>query len=625
MLGDPSPSWGEAPKLFPGQSFIDTRVMGRHAGQELPPLMLLSDLPSAEPLLAARPAAAPEVLAPLRKVAEDRALVVSGGYQEGGAISTQSGLARMDQGEASVWAGTRHDHVHPYEDGGGNRINYSYDRLNSQMAANWRFSPQARLSGFAMHDSFRDVRLPNYGVDAPEMDRTIASSVFEATPSGAIERVELGLTHDRLTYTSDNVSLRTPSAVGLFYRGAWTATRGVARGEFTSGVFRNTVTVDGGFMTYNIDVARLAPGMGIASHRLPDVQMIQGGLTFATATAMNSRDRLSAALRLDGLHSQANKRSDTPNAAGSGAATYAVTPQQLWDGYYGAGRDSSPTDLNVSGRVRWEHDLAERGGQVYADLRRAVRNPDAGERFYASSGPAALVQVGDPQLSPEAHHRSEVGGRLDFDGFAGSFAPKTPEGAWRVAASGYFDRVSDFITPDRARGQPGILMSNKAIVYRNVDAYLAGAALESWWQVSDRIAARGRLSWTRGANLSDHRPLYQIPPLEGEAVIEYRRDVMPDATLNLGTRLGFAATQNRIDADTSTGSGQDTTGATGGWATLDLFCGMVFYDRLGLSAGVSNLLDKRYHLHANPMPQSATTRAQYAPGRSVFVMGSLAF
>ncbi len=616
----------EQPKLLPDQSFIDTRYMPRHAGQDVPPTMLLGDLPVAEPLMPAKTSWPTEFFAQRRAVAAARNVALTGGLQGNGAVSTQAGLANMEVGDTTVWGGARHDHVKPYEDGAGQRVNYGYDRVNTQLAANWRPAPKSRLSGFVMRDAFNNHRIPNYGIDATRLDRYLASTVFEHAPQDSkVGRVEAGLVFDALSYDADNVTLRDRSSLGLKYNGLWTTTRGTLRGEFTTGAFRNTVTADFSLLKYNIDIDALYPAQGEAVHRMPDVQTQQAGLTFATATRLSPQDGLAAALRLDAIHSDPNDRSNLPAVSGGGASSFQVTPQQLWNSYYGNNNDSRPTNLNVSGRLLLSHDTEDKAGRLHADLRRAVRSPDAGERFYANSGPTALIQVGNPQLNPEAHHRFEVGARHDGDGFRGNFAPGNPTGSWRLAATLYADRIQDFITADRARGQAGILKSDGAVIYRNVEAYMAGTGLEGWWQVSESWGARARLSWTRGENLTDSRPLYQIPPLDGEMVIEHRRELAPDTVGSVGARLSFAATQNRVDASAGSGSGQDTAGRTAGWALFDLFAGAALGDRAAITAGIANVLDKHYHLHVNPLPQSPTTRPQWAPGRSAFVQATFSF
>jgi iron complex outermembrane receptor protein len=615
----------EPPKLFVDPSFIDTRSMPRHAGVDLPPLIALGELATAEPLMPSKTPWPAEFQAQRRAVAGEGDLALSGGYQGNGTASTEAGVAHADTAEASIWAGLRHDHVKPYEDGAGQRVSYGYDRLNAHAAAQWRPAERTRLTTFVMRDSFDDNRIPSYGIDATRYDRYVASATAEHRPAGSVfNRVEAGLTHDLVSYDADNTTLRDKGGLGLAYKGLLTTTRGLARGEFDTGRFRNTLTADLGVQHHNIDIDALYPAQGSASHRMPEVETLQAGLSASTATRLSARDGLAAGLRLDASHADPNKRSHLPPVSGTGASSFQVTPAQLWQRYYGT-TDSNPVVVNLSGRVMATRDTEDKTGRLHLDLRRAVRTPDAGERFYASSGPASATQVGNPQLDPEAHHRLEVGLRQDGGGFKGNFAPGNPAGSWRFAATAYGDRVVDFVTADRARGQPGILRNDGAVVYRNVEAYLAGATAEVWWQAADGWAARARLSWTRGENLTDSRPLYQIPPVDGEVVVEHRHEVAPDTVGSAGARLSFAASQNRIDSSTATGSGQDTAGATAGWALLDLFAGVAVGQRAALTAGIANVLDKHYHLHVNPLPQSPTSRLQWAPGRSAFVQATVSF
>lgn len=615
----------EPPKYSVDPSFIDTRGMPRHAGIDLPPLMQMGELATAEPLMPAKTAWPVEFLAQRRSVAASGDVALSGGYQGNGSAATQVALAHLDTDGGSIWAGLRHDLVKPYEDGAGQRVNYGYNRLNAQTAAQWRPTERTRLAGFVMRDAYENHRIPNYGIDAPRLDRYAASTSFEHRPDGTVfNRVEAGLSHDVTSYDADNVTLRNGSSLGMAYKGLLTTTRGLVRGEFDTGRFRNTLTADLGVLHHNIDIDTLYPAQGSASHRMPDVETLQAGLSVSTATRLSERTGLTAGLRIDGNHADPNKRSHLPPVSGTGASSFQVTPAQLWERYYGT-TESIPVTVNLSGRVMATRDSEDGTGRLHVDLRRAVRMPDAGERFYASSGPASVTQVGNPQLAPEAHHRLELGVRQDGGGFKGNFAPGNPIGSWRIAVTAYGDRVVDFVTADRARGQPGILKSDGAVVYRNVGAYLAGAGAEAWWQAGDRWAARARLSWTRGENLSDSRPLYQIPPLEGEVVVEHRRELAPDTVGSAGARLSFAASQNRIDDSTTSGAGQDTAGATAGWALFDLFAGIVLGDRAALTAGIANVLDKHYHLHVNPLPHSPTTRLQWAPGRSAFVQATVSF
>lgn len=615
----------EPPKFVPDPSFIDTRQMQRHAGQDLPSLMLLGELAWAESMTLARQPLPPEASVWRRDVTTAAEAAFGGGYQGNGSVAMQSGAAHLGDSDAGMWAGLRHDHAKPYEDGGGARVNSGYDRINAQMAAEVHPTPRSRAAGFVMRDSIRDLRIPGYGIDATDYDRYVASAMTEHAPqSSMFRRVQAGLTFDGVTYDADNFSLRTRGSQGLAYKGLLTTTRGLVRGDFQTGRFRNTLTADLGVLHHQIDIAARSPAVGTASYRMPDVETLVGGLTLSSATPLSSHDTLMGGIRVDLSHADANKRSTVPPVTGTGASSYRYSPQQLWDRYYGP-TESDPLAVGVSARLQALHDLEDRTGRLHVDIRRAVRNPDAGERFYAGTGPAAITQVGNPDLRSEAHHRLELGGRKDFSGFKSPFAPDNPAGSWRLSASVYGDRVVDFITADRARGQAGILRSDGAVVYRNVEAYLAGAVAELWWQPLDSWGARAKLAWTRGENISDGLPLYQIAPLEGEVVIEHRRELAPDAMGSAGLRLSFAGSQNRIDSYSTTGSAQDTAGATAGWAILDMFFGAKLGERAAVTAGIANLLDKEYHLHVNPLPQGPTTRMQRAPGRGAFLQATIGF
>jgi iron complex outermembrane receptor protein len=617
----------DPPKLLADPSFVDTRFMTRHDGLDLPPLLIGPQaLLTAEHYFLARPPGAAEADSLRRQVVDSGTLVGSGGYMGNGAIATQSALARQDGTEGSAWAGMRHDHMHPYQDGGGGRINTSYDRLNSQLAASWRPTPETRLSGYAMRDGFSGFRLPNYGVDGTRLDRTYATTVLERKPApDGFQLVQAALSFHEDSYDADNVTDRNRASLGLIYKGLFTATRALLRGQADGLGMRHTVTFDAGQINYTMDQQNLFPSQGTAAYRIPDVRTSQGALTWSGTTQPAPGATLTAGTRVDAWHSDVGKRSQVPGLAGIGAGSFAISPQQLWNSYYNGPNHGEVTNVNLSARLNYTQDLNGGSDRLSVDLRRLVRNPDNSERYLASTGTAATIQVGNPNLAPEAHHRLELGGRSDFGGFKGSFDPATPAGSARLAANVYVDRVMDFITSDRAHGQPGILKTNSALIYRDVDAYLTGAQLEGWWQAAPDLAARARLAWMRGENLTDSRPLYQVPPLEGEVVLDYRRPLFGDVVMNAGTRLAFAATQNRVDGITATGSAQDRTGATGGWATWDLFAGLALASNAAITGGVSNLLDKRYHLHVNPPPNGPTTTAMEAPGRTLYLMATIGF
>lgn len=614
----------DEPLLFPDRSFVDTRFLTRQAGQDLPPSIGITDLSSAAALQlgSQRPA---DRAAPLKAFGADKEVTFTAGYDGAGDIRTVAGVVHEQADKSALWAGVRRDNASPYLDGGGSRVGFGYDRLLTEAAVRHDITPDTRIHVFALRDAYADFTLPHYGIDAPRLEKWVASSVVQhSAPTGPFDKVEGGGDVTVISYGADNITLRPPGALGLAYKAQWVVGKGLLRGEFHSGPFTNTVTADGSVARYNTDVFTQYPTQGLSSYRIPEAEILRSALTFSSAAPLSAGDKVVAGLRVEGAHSRAAAADHVPAATGSGAAAYNLSPQQLWDRYYGAGRHNDPTDLTVNARLLYTHRV-DAGTTVFAGLRREVRIPEAGERFYANSGSSSLLVVGDPELAPEAHHKAEIGGEARSAGFTGFLTPQATAGTWKVTAVAAYDRVHDFITADHARGQAGVLMSDQAIVYRNVEAWLGTTTLEGWWQALDSVGVRAQMNWAMGDNLSDHRPLYQVPPLEGAVTVEHRREVAPGADAGLGLRMAFAGTQHRVDAYTQTGSGQDTAGQTPGYSVWDLFGSLTLRDRLSMTAGVANLFDKRYATHVVPLPQGPTTRPLEAPGRSLYLMVSTGF
>ena len=147
--------------------------------------------------------------------------------------------------------------------------------------------------------------------------------------------------------------------------------------------------------------------------------------------------------------------------------------------------------------------------------------------------------VGNPTLDPEIHHQFDVG--LNWR-----------TGDWEAGGDLFYNRVSDFILRDLAHGQPGILLSDNATIYRNVDATLYGLELEVTRHWTHGWESRATLAYVHAENTTDSRAIAQIPPLEVSLALDYRQD-----SWSGGAELRGAARQTRVDSDPVTGSGLD--------------------------------------------------------------------
>jgi iron complex outermembrane recepter protein len=212
------------------------------------------------------------------------------------------------------------------------------------------------------------------------------------------------------------------------------------------------------------------------------------------------------------------------------------TPNDLYRQYYGVS-GSDRAENNLGGLAFLEYELT--GSTVLSfGFSRSVRTADATERSMASDqGPNSWV--GNPTIDPEAHHQAEAG--VDMTGKD-----------WRLFGNVYADWVNDFIMRDRARGQDGILLSNGASVYRNVDALLTGFTIGGQYRFGGNWVIDANAAYTFGENVSDSRALSQIPPLEGMVSLTFKEDGW-----SLGGTLRGAIQQTRVDDDPATGSGLD--------------------------------------------------------------------
>lgn len=331
----------------------------------------------------------------------------------------------------------------------------------------------------------------------------------------------------------------------------------------------------------------------------PDAEIGQAGLFAEWERSLNAWSRMSAGLRYDRVDAEAHRARETPAAAGR------LSPDELYQIYYGAGADAARED-NLGGFLRYERDLRRRDLSWFAALSRSVRTADATERYMAANAmmmDPSTRWVGNPGLMPEVHRQLELG----FT--AGS-------GRWGLSATAWYDDVDDYVLRDRAAGQDGVLRSDGASIYRNVSAELYGAETELAWRWRPAWVARMSLAYVHATNTSDDRPLAQTPPLEGSLGLEHER-----AAWRWGGTLRWADDQPRSD----TASGLDL-GSSPGWAVLDLYARYSWSARGRLSLGVDNVFDRSYAEHlTREAAFDPEVHRVHEPGRSLWVNASLSF
>jgi iron complex outermembrane receptor protein len=304
----------------------------------------------------------------------------------------------------------------------------------------------------------------------------------------------------------------------------------------------------------------------------PDAELTQTGLFAEGERTLGTGSRLRFGLRLDSFEASAGAADLAPTGSNP-------SPNRLYDLYYG--QTAKPwSETGLSALLRYERSLRS-GRTLFTGVSRSLSAPDATARYLGAGNPnPAQRWVGNPGLDVAAHHQVDLG-----------FAAAAARHSW--TATTFLDRVTDFVLRDRARGQPGILLADRASIYRNVDARLVGLELDGSWAVSGRLTLSGNAAWVRADNRTDDRPLAQIPPLQGVAAAEWAR-----AAWHASAALRWALEQDRVDADPATGSGLDF-GPTPGHAVLDFRVAIPLGRGLEMLTGIDNLFDATWADHLN--------------------------
>lgn len=249
----------------------------------------------------------------------------------------------------------------------------------------------------------------------------------------------------------------------------------------------------------------------------PDATLDQGGLYLEGVQYLGSRSRLLLGARFDRFAAEADKADIKP-------AGMNRSPNQLFESYYGyRAQDWSTSEWG--GLVRYERLLMQKL-TLFTGASRSTRAADTTERFLGANNMVPAKRwVGNPLLRPARHSQLDLG-----------LSSQDQSSTWSV--TGFVDQADDFILRDRAHGQEGILRSDNATIYRNIEARLVGLEAEGSYRVAERWQLAGTGSWVQGDNRTDDRPLAQIPPLQGWLQLDYGVDRWGGAGLdNLFDRI----------------------------------------------------------------------------------------
>lgn len=606
--------------------FIDTQALQRHAGQQLPPIVGLKELTAGRPISHFTKPLAETPNWAMKDVEHARSPIkAGGGFWNGPDQKYASVKAAAGSADGLIVGGYRTETARGYEDGDGNRVDWGYDNHLGHLFGRWSPRRDVTLTAVALSDYIARAHLPNYTMDATNLFRRFGkASLQKKEPSNFIDELNVDVSWYNMAADTNNHEIRPLTAVNrLIYPADQNIVR--ARAELTYTLSEELSGSTGADIRYNtLSTKRNIVNTGHPVTNAffhPTTQEWWGGAFADLRYDMTPQTRIEGGVRLDVVSISAKDAHRVPT---TGNALHDISPQTLYDTYYGTGQDTSTVQHNVSARLRLENEVS-RTLTLFGDVRRELRPGDPSERYKAAAGPAAARDIGNPGLKPERHRVLEVGATFNSAAFAQYGPTRGAANTWRIEGSLRHDDVKDFITGDRARGQPGILKNDNAPIYRNVDARLSKVDLDIQWNVNENVSVRALSTYSLGRNTTDRRDLYQIPPFETDLFFDYGETFANDGFWHAGIRTRLVARQDRVDASTDTGLGQDTGGETGGFASVDLYGGMRLSDWFSLGMGVSNLTDKHYHEHINAIPQTQGTQPVNAPGRALWLQTTMAF
>jgi iron complex outermembrane receptor protein len=525
-------------------------------------------------------------------------LGISSGYNSNGKMRDLSLNSAVGFGETGYVRGNAQwKKSRDYEDGNGTTVRSGFEQRGGRVDVGFTPVMGSDLKFGVQYDEAIDVRYSG-GMDTPLTENKAARAGLDhALGQELFQDLNASVFITDVYHLMDSYTLRT-GTMNMATEGETMSYGGKLSLSGKSGAQDYKVGLDAkignsdatSYMgTKNLD------SNFISGYLWPDITQTEIGLYGETTYSLSQENRLKVGLRYDYVHVTADKIHAT-------GTTNTETANTLYEEAYGYGW-SDQTEHNIGGLLRFEHDVSK-DFNLYGTISRSVRTADATERGIARNTSAMMAAsrwYGNPEINPEKHYQIEFGSSLVKEG-------------WSIGSSVYYDRVQDYILQDDARGQSGILLTNGADIYRNIDATLTGIEISGSLDVNENWSLKANAAYTYGQNEDDDRPLAQIPPLEVGATVEYATTDWMGAV-----QMRAAAKQTHADIETNNSSGLDT-GETGGYAVFDVYGKIYSLDPVEVSMGVTNIFDKTYANHLNrPNGFDNTVTQVNEAGRSVFV------
>jgi len=192
------------------------------------------------------------------------------------------------------------------------------------------------------------------------------------------------------------------------------------------------------------------------------------------------------------------------------------------------------------------------------------------------------------------------------------------------SVSAFYNEIDDFIMIQSGVMKPsGMMAMRSATIARNIDARSWGVEVDAQYRFAMNWRTELTLASVRGENRTENRTLPQLPPLEARLGLHYDNSVWSAGVLWRGI-----AKQDRVDPGRGNIAGQDI-GVTDSANVLSFNAGWRPDERLLVTAGIDNLLDKTYAEHISRAGASIPGFDQILrvnePGRTLWMKAQYTF
>ncbi len=517
-----------------------------------------------------------------------------------------------------------------YKDGDGKHINYGYERKGAAVVLGVLPNAVSEHRLTFVYDDIDDDKQPQHKMDPVNTQRTIGKYNLRLGAPDDSNTLHAELSAISVERDANNFDLRalppSPKTKKILMD--------VERQKYTGDIHFNRrfndqhkSTIGLRFQDDTHDAKRFVKtpkGNMQNGYRFPDVKTQTTRLYVAHDWQPSQQHQLQGALSYD-WQSAGVRGADKIFVAGKNPKTgkpMKMSSAQLWQKYYGKKLNGDIEQSGLSGKLRYTFSPSDKQ-DVYGQLESLYRMPENPERFAVLPAPQGMAWAANPWIKPERENRLTLGMNLHGDGWGGYQTTKQDDfaSAWQVGGEVYYAKVDDFITLDRYRGKKPPLQGN--LISRNVDAKLAGVALKAQKNWTQNLSTALTASYQYGQNTTDDRPLYQVAPFEAGLSVDWK-DYFDGGSYSIGSRLRYQGKQHRRDDNPSTGLGIDN--ATDDFATVDIYGGINWKDRFGVSLGVDNVFDKDYAEYiTGSHVESVAPKTINAPGRQFWLRLNTAF